>query len=73
MLGEALRWVEEPPRPPVRGDVLARELGIRPGPELGRILAELEEASFAGEIANRQEAIELARNLLRERSIGSRR
>jgi putative nucleotidyltransferase with HDIG domain len=72
MLGEALRWVEEPPRAPVRGDVLARELGITPGPELGRILAELEEASFAGEIANRQEAIELARSLLRERSIGSR-
>lgn len=48
MFGEALRWVEEPPRAPVRGDVLARELGIRPGPELGRILAELEEASFAG-------------------------
>jgi putative nucleotidyltransferase with HDIG domain len=73
MLGEALRWVEQPPHSPVRGDVLARELGISPGPGLGRILAELEEASFAGEIANRHEAIELARSLLRERSIGSRR
>ena len=73
MLGEALRWVEEPPRPPIRGDALARELGITPGPELGRILAELEEASFAEEIQSRQAAIDLARSLLRERSIGSRR
>jgi putative nucleotidyltransferase with HDIG domain len=72
MLGEALRWVADPPRPPVRGDELARELGVRPGPELGRILAELEEASFAREIASREEAIELARRLLGDRSIGSR-
>jgi poly(A) polymerase len=72
MLTEALRWVTAPPRPPVRGDEVARELGVRPGPELGRILAELEEASFSGEISTRQEAIELARDLLRDGSIGSR-
>jgi putative nucleotidyltransferase with HDIG domain len=72
MLGEALRWVADPPRPPVRGDEVARELGVPPGPELGRILAELEEASFAEEISSRQEAIELARELLRDGSIGSR-
>jgi putative nucleotidyltransferase with HDIG domain len=72
MLGEALRWEADPPKPPVRGDELARELGVRPGPELGRILAELEEASFAREISSRQDAIELARGLLRSGSIGSR-
>jgi poly(A) polymerase len=72
MLGEALRWVADPPRPPVRGDEVARELGVPPGPEVGRILAELEEASFAEEISSRQEAIELARGLLRDGSIGSR-
>jgi poly(A) polymerase len=66
MLGEALQWVADPPRPPIRGDEVARELGVSPGPELGRILAELEEASFAEEISSRQEAIELARGLLRE-------
>ena len=51
MLGEALRLGGRPAaRRRVRGDELARALGITPGPELGRILAELEEASFADEI-----------------------
>jgi poly(A) polymerase len=72
ILGEALRWVADPPRSPVAGDEVGRELGVAPGPELGRILAELEEASFAGEIATHEDAIELARNLLRDGSIGSR-
>ena len=72
MLGEALRWEADPPRSPVRGDELARELGLEPGPELGRILAELEEASFAREIESRRDAIELARGMLASGSIGSR-
>ncbi len=65
LLGEGLRWVEHPPRPPVRGNELASALGIGPGPELGRMLAELEEASFAGEVSTAQEAIDRARELLR--------
>jgi putative nucleotidyltransferase with HDIG domain len=73
MLGEALRFQADPPRPPVRGDELVRELGLTPGPEVGRILAELEEASFAGEARTREDAIELARGLLRDGSIGSPR
>jgi putative nucleotidyltransferase with HDIG domain len=64
LLGEALAWLAEPPRPPVRGDELARALGVRPGPELGRVLRELEEASFAGEIDGRDQAIERAAQLL---------
>ena len=64
MLGEALRWVAEPPRPPLRGDELVRELGLPPGPEVGRILAELKEAAFSGEITTRTEALERARALL---------
>jgi hypothetical protein len=64
MSAEALRWVAEPPSPPVRGDQIARALGVKPGPRLGRILAELEEASFAEEIASPQEAIDRARELL---------
>lgn len=63
LLGEALRWRTERPRPPLRGDELARAVGLRPGPELGRILEELEEASFAGEITSREQAIERAREL----------
>ena len=64
LLGEALDWAEHPPRPPVRGDRLARVLGIKPGPELGKILAELEAASFAGEVQGPEQAIERARALL---------
>jgi putative nucleotidyltransferase with HDIG domain len=63
LLGEALAWRSGPPRPPLRGDELARALGLRPGRELGRILNELEEASFAGEISSREQAIERAREL----------
>lgn len=73
LLGDALAWIRNPPRPPVRGDQLARALGIDPGPELGIILRELEEASFAEEINSDQEAVARARELLRERSIRSGR
>jgi len=64
LLGEALAWRSRPPRPPMRGDELARAVGLRPGRELGRILDELEEASFAGEITSPQQAIGRARELL---------
>jgi len=64
LLPAALEWRRTgPPRLPLRGDELARELGIEPGPALGRILAELEEAAYAGEIAGRDDAVELARRL----------
>ena len=60
----ALEWRRSgPPRLPLRGDELAEELGIEPGPELGRILAEFQEAAYAGEIADRDDAVELARRL----------
>ncbi|MBV9309383.1 MAG: HD domain-containing protein [Solirubrobacterales bacterium] len=64
LLDEALSWRAHRPRPPVRGDELGRELGLPPGPELGRLLAELEEASFAREIESPEQAIERARELL---------
>lgn len=72
LLVEALAWVASPPRPPVRGDQLAQVLGIEPGPELGSILQELEEASFAEEIDSDEEAMTRAREILRERSGGTR-
>jgi poly(A) polymerase len=50
--------------PLVRGDELAAKLGIEPGPQLGALLSALEEARYAGEIASREEAINLARSLL---------
>jgi poly(A) polymerase len=64
MLGEGLAWRASPPRPPIRGDQLARAIGLRPGPKLGRILAELEAASYAGEISGPDEAIARARELV---------
>jgi poly(A) polymerase len=69
VVGEALRWRsgETRPAPLLRGDELARELDIEPGPELGRLLAALAEARFAGEVRDRQEAVAAARALLAER------
>jgi poly(A) polymerase len=64
LLGEALAWVADPPRPPLRGDELARALGIRPGPAIAELLAELEAASFSGELTTREEAIARARQLV---------
>jgi len=61
LMHEALQWISDPPRPPVRGDELSSALGIAPGPVLGELLHELEEASYAGEISSRNEAIEHAR------------
>jgi poly(A) polymerase len=64
LMTAALRWrAEGPPRAPLRGDELAQELGIEPGPDLGRLLAELEEASYAGEVTTADQAVEYARRL----------
>jgi tRNA nucleotidyltransferase/poly(A) polymerase len=46
----------EPEEPLVRGD----ELGLPPGPEIGRILALIEEERAAGTISTREEALALA-------------
>ncbi len=65
MVGEALRWRQDgPPRPLLRGDELARELGIPAGPQLGRLLEELSEAQYAGEIRDRAQALAHARSVL---------
>jgi putative nucleotidyltransferase with HDIG domain len=57
----ALAWRAHPPAPPVRGDELIEELGIEPGPEVGRLLQLVEEAAFAGEVRSREEALTVAR------------
>jgi hypothetical protein len=59
---EALAFVDAPERddpaePLVRGD----ELGLPPGPEIGRLLAEIDEERAAGTIATREEALDYAR------------
>jgi poly(A) polymerase len=64
VMAEALRWrAEGPPALPLRGDELAAELGIEPGPELGALIASLREARFAGEAGTREETLAVARRL----------
>jgi len=68
MLEDALRWrAEGPGRPLLRGDELTGELGLSSGPRVGRLLEELAEAQFAGELATREQALAYARE--RARSI----
>ena len=64
MLPEALAWEASPPRPPVRGDELARALGIPPGPRVGGLLAELQAQAFSGEVRTPEQAIDRARELV---------
>jgi poly(A) polymerase len=64
MVAAALDWRRDgPPSPLLRGDELAAELGIEPGPELGRLLAELEAAQYAGEVGDRAAALDHARRV----------
>ena len=60
---DAVRAARErdPREPLVRGD----ELGLPPGPEIGRILEEIEEERAAGTVSTREEALELARRRAR--------
>lgn len=46
----------------VTGRDLIDELGLEPGPELGRLLEALREAQAAGEVCTREEALALARS-----------
>jgi tRNA nucleotidyltransferase/poly(A) polymerase len=57
------RRAEGPREPLLRGDELARELGLPHGPELGTLLAQLEEDRFAGAIRTREDALRRAREL----------
>ena len=58
MLAAAVAWEREgPPAPLLRGDEIAAEVGIAPGPELGEALRELEAAQFAGDVGGREDAI----------------
>jgi hypothetical protein len=68
VMGPALEWRVEggPPKPPLRGDDLARELSIQGGPELGRLLEAIREAVFAGDVQDREQAIEYARALRKD-------
>jgi poly(A) polymerase len=63
-MAAALAWrASGPPKPPLRGNRLARELGIEPGPELGELMGALAQAAYTGEATTPEEAVALARRL----------
>ncbi|HTW11205.1 MAG TPA: HD domain-containing protein [Solirubrobacteraceae bacterium] len=64
ILPAALAFRADPPKPPIRGDELAEQLGIAPGPQLGELLAKLTEAAYAGEVATAEDAVAHAREQL---------
>jgi len=67
VLPAALQWRAAGRREPlVRGDELARALDLADGPWLGRALAAIDEARYAGEVATSDEAIALAARLHEE-------
>jgi poly(A) polymerase len=64
LVAEALAWRSERPRPPVAGEELMEALGLNPGPEVGRLLEQLREAAFAGEVRSSDEALRYAQSAL---------
>ncbi|MGB0121481.1 MAG: HD domain-containing protein [Solirubrobacterales bacterium] len=65
MVVDGLEWRRTgPPAQFLPGNELAERLGIEPGPELGKVMEELAEARYAGEIASASEAVEYARRFL---------
>ncbi len=50
----------------LNGDDLIRVFGLEPGPRIGRLLEALREAQACGQIREREEALQLARTLLKE-------
>ena len=63
-MGAALDWREHgPPRCRCAATTWREELGIEPGPELGRLLEQLEEAAYVGEASDREQTVALARRL----------
>jgi poly(A) polymerase len=62
MLGDALRWRSSgPPKPLLRGDELADELGIPLGPRVGELLERLTRAQYTGEVGTREQALAFLR------------
>ncbi len=56
------------PPPLLDGHILTEELGIPPGPEVGRLLEAVREAQAAGQVRDRAQALALARRLCDERN-----
>jgi poly(A) polymerase len=64
LLGDALEWhAHGPPQPLLRGEELARAVGIDSGPRVGEMLERLAAAQYAGEIVTRADALACAHTL----------
>ena len=64
MLRDALAWRADRPRSPIARRSSSRGARDRPGPQLGRLLAELTEAAYAGEIETDEQLLAHARDWL---------
>jgi poly(A) polymerase len=64
LMADALSWrAEGPPRALIRGDELARELGIATGPRVGELLVAITRAQYAGEVSTPEQALACAREI----------
>jgi putative nucleotidyltransferase with HDIG domain len=62
MLDDALHWRQDgPPKPLLRGDELARELGLALGPRVGELLEGLVRAQYTGAVSTREQAFAFLR------------
>lgn len=57
-----------PPEKLLDGHVLMEELGLQPGPELGRLLEDVREAQGIGEVKTREEALAFVKKKLARKS-----
>lgn len=55
----------------IDGNELMKEFGLTPGPQIGKLLDLVHEAQATGEITSREEALELAHNILEKRNSGT--
>lgn len=60
----ALDFRNNPLPPLLRGDELAKALGITPGPRLGELLRKIAEEQFVGEVSTADDAVAIARTWL---------
>ena len=66
LLDEYFGRREETVNPPalITGDDVMKALGLKPGPQVGRVLDAVREAQAAGEVRTREEALELGRRVI---------
>ena len=54
------------PQKLISGDDLIEMLGVKPGPQLATVLSQIHQAQITGEVEKKEEALQLARQLLKE-------